>query len=480
MSRVTHTGLHHGNVTPDTAELNGHNMKWLKRILIALALLLTIALALPFFITLDDYIPQIEKAVSARLKEPVSIASIRFTALPLPHVTIEGITVGKSNDVKLGKVTVTPDLFSLWQPTRVIKSIAIDTLTLNQQAISKIPAWSSSDTAGPPLVRVESIQLNNAQVSFGQSGFGPFDAHVTLDSNSEPVEAAITTQDGKLKALITPDLSKHQDKSTYLLEASAKAWTLPLGQPLLFDELNIKGVATLDDITLNQLSAKLYGGTAQGKAHVSWHQGLQLAGNLDIRQLQVQQVAAMLSLKSHVSGKLDAKPVFAASLANTDKFADKFMAALRLTMPFSIQNGVLRGVDIEQAATHLSKHGTSGGETRFETLSGHLQLARRSYQFTQLKIASGSMAVDGEVNISPKKELAGRINAEVSILGAGVSVPLNVTGTVDDPTLFPTGAAMTGAAVGTALMGPGLGTAVGVKIGDWVDGLFGKQKKTKK
>jgi len=84
------------------------------------------------------------------------------------------------------------------------------------------------------------------------------------------------------------------------------------------------------------------------------------------------------------------------------------------------------------------------------------------------------------VNISPKKELAGRINARVNVMGASASVPLNVTGTVDDPTLFPTGAAMTGAAVGTVLLGPGLGTAVGAKVGNWVDNLFGAQKKPKK
>ena len=83
-------------------------MKWLKPILIALAVLLVIAVALPFFISLNDYIPRIEKEVSARLKEPVSIKSIKFAALPLPHVTADGITVGKTDDIKLGKVMVTP------------------------------------------------------------------------------------------------------------------------------------------------------------------------------------------------------------------------------------------------------------------------------------------------------------------------------------------------------------------------------------
>ena len=86
-------------------------MKWFKRILIALAILLAIAIALPFLIPLDKYIPYLEQQASAALKEPVSIKSIRVAALPIPHVTIDGITVGKTGDIKVGEVTVTPDLW---------------------------------------------------------------------------------------------------------------------------------------------------------------------------------------------------------------------------------------------------------------------------------------------------------------------------------------------------------------------------------
>jgi uncharacterized protein involved in outer membrane biogenesis len=171
-------------------------MKWLKPILIALAVLLVIAVALPFFISLNDYIPRIEKEVSARLKEPVSIKSIKFAALPLPHVTVDGITVGKTDDIKLGKVMLTPDLFSLLQSTRVIRSIEIDSLVLTRKAIDKIPAWAKSDAAKSPQtpaqVRVESIRLNNALVNFGKASFGPFDARVSLDSKGEPEDASIT------------------------------------------------------------------------------------------------------------------------------------------------------------------------------------------------------------------------------------------------------------------------------------------------
>ena len=448
-------------------------MAWLKRVLIALALLLAIAAALPLFISLNDYIPQIEKEATARFKEPVSIKSISFTALPLPHVTVDGITVGTTDDIKLGKVLVTPDFVSLLRSTKVIKSIEIDSLTLTQKAIDKFPAWANPDAdklpQQSPQVRVERIRLNNALVNFGKASFGPFDARISLGSKGEAEDASITTQDGKLKALIKAD------KSKYLIDASAKSWTLPAGPALVLDELIIKGVATLSHADLGEVSAKLYGGTAIGKMTVSWQKGLRLAGNLDIRHLELQQVSSMLSPGTHFSGKLSAKPVFSASAVS----ADQLMNALRLETFFSVQNGALYGVDIKKAATNRIKQGTTGGETRFEQLSGHLTMEHGGYRFTQLKIASGVLAVDGNVNVSPKKELSGRINAQFKAVGTSANVPLNVAGTVAAPVLYPTGGTMAGAAIGTVILGPGFGTSVGAKVGGWAEGLFGKKEEKK-
>ena len=448
-------------------------MKWLKRILIALAVLLVIAVALPFFISLNDYIPRIEKEVSTKLKEPVSIKSITFSALPLPHITIDRISVGKTDDIKVETVAVTPDLLSLLGSTTVIKSIEIHSLILTQKAIDKIPAWSKPDDTKPPQqppqVRVESIRLVNALVRHDKASFGPFDARVSLNSKGEREKASITTRDGKLKALVTPD------KSNYLIDASAKAWTLPFGPAVVFDELTVKGVATLNDASFSQVSAKLHGGTVSGKADVGWQKGLKLKGNFDVNQVELNKLVPLLSPGTNMSGKLTARPVFSASAAD----ANQLMSATRLETLFNVQSGVLQGVDIQKAATSLIKQGATGGETRFEHLSGHLVIEHSSYRFTQLKIASGALAADGNVSISPKKELSGRINAQVKAVGTSANVPLNVAGTVDAPLLFPTGGTMAGAAVGTIILGPGIGTSVGAKIGGWAEGLFGKKEEKK-
>ncbi len=59
------------------------------------------------------------------------------------------------------------------------------------------------------------------------------------------------------------------------------------------------------------------------------------------------------------------------------------------------------------------------------------------------------------------------------------AIPLNVSGTLDTPILLPTGASLAGAAVGTAILGPGAGTSVGAKVGNWAEGLFGRKDKAK-
>lgn len=428
---------------------------------------MAIAIAAPFFVTLDDYIPRIEREITARIKEPVSIKSIKFVALPLPHFTIDGIVVGMAGDLQVGKVTVTPDIFSLLAATKVVRSIEIKSLVLTQKAIDKIPVWSKSDDAkSPAFVRVESIRLDDALIKLDKAGFGPFDVRVKLNGSGEPEDALIVTQDGKLKVSVKPG------KANYLIDAVAKSWKPPAGPAVVFDELIVKGVATLGDASFSQVSARLYGGTINGDATVGWRKGLQFKGKLDVNQVELKSLVPLLAPGTNVSGKLTAKPVFSGSAATVNQIAN----ALRLETPFNVQNGVLHGVDIQKAAASLIKRDSGGGETRFDVLSGHLVMERGAQRFTDLKIVSGALGADGNVNITAQKELSGRINASLKAAKiTAANVPLNVSGTVEHPRLLPTGGTLAGAAAGTALLGPGLGTTVGMKAGQFAEKLFGRK-----
>lgn len=449
-------------------------MRWLKFTGIGLGALLLLAVIAPFFFSLDDFVPQIEKAAADRLKEPVKIVSLRAALLPLPHATVEGIAVGKADDLKVGKVVVTPAISSLLSDTKVVRSIDISGLVLTQKAIDKIPVWTKADpkATGPAPVRIESVRLSGAVVKLDKATIGPLDASISLNERSEPVEARFSTTDGKLKINVTPSAGG------YAIDAIAKAWTVPAGMAITFDELSVKGTATLNDANLKDISARLYGGAVKGGAAIAWQKGLQVKGALDVQQLEIRPLLKAMGRPENVSGRISAKPVFSATAPGAAQLAN----AMRLETPFNVQNGVLHGVDINKAATSLiSKEGSKGGETRFDQLSGHFAMDRGTRRLTKLNIVSGSLAATGNVTVSPQDELSGRIEAKVAASKLGsAGLPLNVSGTVQTPILFPTGATIAGAALGTAVLGPGAGTSIGAKVGGWTEGLFGQKDSGKK
>ena len=446
-------------------------MRWLKRILIALALLVAVAIAVPSLIPLDKYIPLVEREASAALKAPVTIKTLQVSTVPLPHVTVDGIAVSGAHEISVGKVTVTPDLWSLLQPVKVIRSVEIDSLVLTQKGMDRVAALGGGpDAKAQPetarTVRVERVSFVNAVLKLDKLAFGPFDARVRLDARGEPREASIVTRDGKLNASVIPD-GDH-----FLIDAAAKSWQPPAGPAIRFDELALKGKATRNGADFSQLSAKLYGGTVSGRGTAGWQKGIQLKGILDINRVELKELVPLLSPATRVSGRLTAKPVFSAQAAAANQIAN----ALHLETPFNVQDGVVYGVDIEKAALSLVKRDTTGGETKFDELSGHLVMDRGSYRFTGLKIASGALAADGNVTISAQKELSGRVNAQVKAMQlATAGIPLNVSGTVAHPILLPTGGTMAGAAAGTAILGPGVGTSLGMKAGQFVEKLFNRK-----
>jgi uncharacterized protein involved in outer membrane biogenesis len=460
---------------------NSNLMKWLKWSGVALGAIVLVLAVIPFFISLDDYIPRIEREVSARIMEPVKIGGLRAGGLPLPHVTITNIAVGRTEDIQIGKVTVTPDLLSLLGTTKVIRSIEIEKLVVTQKAIDKLSTLAGSGAkpgtpAEPQAIRVESIRLDGALLKLQKAAFGPFDARLSLDDGGNLESASLTTGDGKLKARVKPEGGR------FLIDASARDWKLPVGAAILFDELTVKGVATTQDASFSEVRGRLYGGTVSGNVHLAWRKGMQMKGAAEVGQVDIGSLLQALDKPKSMTGRLTAQPQFSANARSAGQIAD----VLRLDTPFDVQSGVLHGVDISKAAVSLiNKEAGKGGETRFDKLSGHLAMERGTRRLTQLNIVSGSLSAGGNVTIAPNDALSGRLNANVkAVTLATGAVPLNVSGTLANPWVFPTGGTVAGAAAGTAVLGPVVGTAVGARVGQWTEGLtegwFGKKEEKKK
>jgi phage-related tail protein len=132
---------------------------------------------------------------------------------------------------------------------------------------------------------------------------------------------------------------------------------------------------------------------------------------------------------------------------------------------------VLHGFDLASAATNLLT-GAKGGQTRFDQLSGNALIAGKGYKLRNVRIASGALSAQGNVDVSPAKALGGRVDVELKRTAGVVSVPLAVSGTLSDPMLMPTKGALAGAVAGSVLL-PGVGTAAGASVGDKIGKFFG-------
>ena len=145
--------------------------------------------------------------------------------------------------------------------------------------------------------------------------------------------------------------------------------------------------------------------------------------------------------------------------------------ALRGSAEFSVTSGVLRGVDLAAAARLLVAN-TEHGDTRFDRFGGTVELDGGAIRLSRLDIASGVLAADGALSIDRERRLDGEVRVTLRGTASLVSTPLEVSGTTADPVVRPARAVLAGAAAGTAVLGPGLGTAVGLKAGELARRLF--------
>ncbi|MDP1680623.1 MAG: AsmA family protein [Burkholderiales bacterium] len=436
-------------------------MRWLKISAFLLGVVLLFALILPFLIPLNRYLPKIQKMASDKLGEPVVIAELKVALLPFPSAKLMGITLGKSHETKIGAVTVRPDLWSLLSGVKVLREVEIEGVTFNQALIDIIAALATRPSDGPQTIQIKRIKLSALQVDMDTLQWGPLRADIALDDQGvSAIDAG--SEDKRFNLSLVPTEGGQR------LNIEAKDWNLPLKPALKFDTLTAKGLLKEHELNLPEINAKLYGGTLKATLNANWKQGWKVKGEAHTAQVELKEIVALLTSATRLSGKLNANGGYTMNAKEAGQLADN----LRGNFKFNVQRGVLYGLDLERAVQSLATQGTRGGQTRFDELSGTLVIAGKHYQMNQMKVASGILSADGNVDIAANKKLSGRVNVAMKGTASLIEVPLDVSGTVSDPVLFPNRAALAGAAAGTAILGPGWGTSVGSKAGQALEKLF--------
>jgi len=448
-------------------------MKSHKRIVLVAAIVLTTLLVMPFLLPLGHFIPQIERVASEQLKAPVKVASLRLFFLPLPHLTIKGIAVGEKPFLEIEKVVVIPRFMSLFSSQRVIREISLRGVVIGQPLIAKASAWAAkSSDGGPAPVRVEHIEIRDAFINLNDLKLRQIDVELELTPQGGLASAEVRADHDHLKATLMP-----RDK-IFAVEIAARDWKLPVGPPLLMTRLAASGTLNPQQgLALPVIEGRLYNGSVVGSLNIGWAGEWTIAGNLDIRDVEIQPVVALFTKATTISGRLTANPVVDMRAPSAAQLSD----ALDVESDFKVEKGVLYNIDLGNAPKALViKDALRGGETRFDNFTGHLGVDAAGYYLTKVEIGSGALTADAEVTISSKQELSGQIGVAIKGTSALVSTPLALSGTVQNPSLYPSKSVLAGAAAGTALLGPVLGTTLGMQATRMTQRFFGGKPKKKK
>jgi AsmA-like C-terminal region/AsmA family len=440
-------------------------MKKSQKIVFAAALVIGLLIILPFLIPMQTYLHKAEQIASEKLGQPVTIGAAHVMLLPSPRVSASDIVVGSHDELKVANLVVIPTIGTLFSDTKIL-DLSISKPVVKKTALDFVAALKSSGDSASS-VNIRHIKIDELRFA----NYPAFNADVTLTGLNTLESADIKTLDGKLKANVKPNGDEQ------LITVNANKWTLPAGLPLLIDkaavEMHLKG----SRLTMPKIDVALYRGKLKGDAVLSWAESKgksswKITGNFGIDNLSTQEPSRLVSKSVYLSGSLFGKGNFASSAKDAGALADN----LQTNVQFKVNDGVLHGLDLVRVASLLLKQNQGGGETQFNEFSGVLSVSGKQYHLRDLKISSGLLAATGQVKVKSNKTLDGVVEVEVKSGMGMAAIPLNVSGTVDHPVLLPSKAALAGAVAGTAILGPGVGTSLGVKAAGAVDklkGLFG-------
>jgi|GEM_PF-1094273 len=426
--------------------------------------LVALLIAAPYLIPQEEYLGTVTQHLSEAVDRPVEIEAIRLHLLPLPGATLEGVSIGGAEPVRVDQLHVPVELRPLWGRRIVVSRLELEGVRASKDAVLALGQIGGVGPGGGPsgfTVEIRQVQATGVRLRWDRATeLGPYAVTVTPHPKLGFARAEIREGKGNLQITL-----KNQAPAI-AFNVRARNWRPPLGPAVTFRSLDAHGRYRGHAVDVAEFQAKLFDGVLKGKARLEWPGRWRLSGNLAARSVDTQKALAAAGRKV-ISGRLDADCDIDSRARAPHRLADN----PSLNCAFRIRDGVFFLADLEKAASITGYRDADKGTTRFELLSGRFRMRNKAITVSGLKAVSEVLEAEGKVLVSPQRELDGHLDVAIKKTGGLAGLPLLVAGTVDDPTIRPTNEALAGGAAGTAILGPGLGTAIGIKAGEALKGI---------
>jgi len=425
--------------------------RWLVGIAVALllgvgALVWVVSARLP---TDDEVAAKIAEGFEKRFGVALKVGGAHWSLLPVPVLVLSDIATDQPRPITLRRATLRLQLAPLLQRVIAVDEIEIESLVLPRTSVRAFrgkgpkPQEGSGNVVALPApwtlapVPVELLRWRDVVWIDRRDISLAYDGDVRFDPGWRPRQARLE------RASVTPpvrlrlDRQAGQDRWRTRIDAGGGTWN---------------GVSRLETLP-------------DGK--------LQFSAELEPRQIDIESLVQAFDRRTSVAGKFSGNTTLVAEAGSSEELG-ALIRSLHTRTTFSVQPATLTKLDVAKA---VATAGVSrGGTTQLDELTGTVDTQGTEdgvvIQYTNLKARSGVLTASGNLKLFNRK-LDGEI--AVDLVDGVIGVPLKIGGTASDPELSLTGAALTGAAIGSAVL-PGVGTAIGARVGQQVEKMFGGSK----
>ena len=369
----------------------------------------------------------------------LAVGAAHWSLRPVPVIVLSQLATAQPRPITVRRIVLHPQLAALWRRELALDSVEVEGAVLPRASVRAFRGrmqWEDLRTAGEasgwrvaerPLQRLrlrDLMWIDRRDIALA------YDGDIDFDAGWRPRRAEIRRADTSPPARLRLEREGDTDRWQTRIDAGGGGWS---------------GVSTLEP-------------QANGR--------LRLAAQLEAKNVDIESLMRAFGRATPVAGKMAGQTEVRAEGGDMAEW----MRSLHTHTRFTVQPAELKRFDLAGAVRSAGT--TRGGRTALDQLSGTLDTqltdAGVVLQYSDLKARSGLLTASGRVRLFNRK-LQGE--AAVDLVDGVVGLPLQIAGTVEEPELSMTGGALAGAAIGSAVL-PGVGTALGARLGQQVERLF--------
>lgn len=373
-------------------------------------------------IPLRAYTAKVERTLGEWLQDDVSIASMTFRLVPTPHLRLENVAVGKSFDAKAALGRVDLDLFSLFGEKPNITSIELSNVTLNQEAVRRIPRWGSAQGKAEGAGSISRITLTAVQMTT-RPPLDAFNAVLNFQKDGTLKQAQLNSSGGWTLGL-------RPAEKGFEFDASARNMNLPLGAPIPISDATLKGTIVGNEIVVPEFQIIALDGKVNGTLKLSWGNVVKLETELALDKVAAAQLVGAFTKAISVVGRLDGNFTF----VTEGPTVEALFANPRAQGKFKLGEGNISNIDLV-AVMQSESAGSRAGVTKFAELTGEMSAAEHRASFKNVTLQGGVLKGNGGVEIGSNSALNGRLVLEIRSQVAADRGAFTVSGTVQRPIL---------------------------------------------